>query len=522
MRLRALCTAVVVFVLGTSGAAQARVSAAEREALVAIYEALNGPSWSSSQRANWLGAEGTECTWGGVSCGGTGRVILLNLFGLSGTLPDVFDAFSELRGLSLSGGTALTGDPAVLLELPEVASLSLFARGITADLPSFTSLDKLGSLQLQTSSSNPMPSFSGFQDLSYLYLFTNNTGTFTAADNPGLSSLLVGAPVTTVDWDGLASLPSLTSLYVSSLAGGELPNPQVGFPAIQYFDVVGRGRVSNFTPGPISSSFCARPLRGLSLVSTNRTGEIPTCLAELPLTGLYLSDNNFDPGPIPDFSAMNLNALDLAEANRTGEIPEWIWDKEWSYLSLEHNSLVGGVSPRIGELSDLFWIRLDGNRLSGQIPPEILDLPSGACVNLQFNALSTGDPEVVAAVNAHQNSTGCVATAQRTLDFRKTETVAPRNVSAAPGDDGEVEVTWNPIRYQTDSGEYVIYAATSSTGPFTIVGRTTSKSDSSFTVTGLTSGQQYFFLVRTLTRGHVLNANRVVSPPSEATSAVAP
>lgn len=43
-----------------------RVSAPEREVLVALYQATDGSHWT--KRAKWLGPAGTECEWEGVTC----------------------------------------------------------------------------------------------------------------------------------------------------------------------------------------------------------------------------------------------------------------------------------------------------------------------------------------------------------------------------------------------------------------------------------------------------------------------
>ena len=41
--------------------AHSQVPAIERAALIALYDATNGAAWTDN--TDWLGAEGTECTW---------------------------------------------------------------------------------------------------------------------------------------------------------------------------------------------------------------------------------------------------------------------------------------------------------------------------------------------------------------------------------------------------------------------------------------------------------------------------
>jgi hypothetical protein len=42
------------------------ISAQERQALVALYEATDGNHWKN--HAGWLGPTGSECSWYGVDC----------------------------------------------------------------------------------------------------------------------------------------------------------------------------------------------------------------------------------------------------------------------------------------------------------------------------------------------------------------------------------------------------------------------------------------------------------------------
>lgn len=37
----------------------------EREALIALYNSTNGDNWTNN--TNWLGTEGTECSWYGIN-----------------------------------------------------------------------------------------------------------------------------------------------------------------------------------------------------------------------------------------------------------------------------------------------------------------------------------------------------------------------------------------------------------------------------------------------------------------------
>jgi hypothetical protein len=81
------------------------ISAQERQALVALYEATDGNRWKNHD--GWLGPEGSECTWYGVECEPTATepttVIHLDLSenNLHGRIPDSIGQLVHLQTLFL-------------------------------------------------------------------------------------------------------------------------------------------------------------------------------------------------------------------------------------------------------------------------------------------------------------------------------------------------------------------------------------------------------------------------------------
>ena len=90
------------------GSALGGVSSEERAALVALYQSTDGDSWKNNY--GWLGAEGTECSWYGVSCN-SGSVSKLDLSrnSLVGVLPIEFGNLTELTFLNL-GYNSVSGN----------------------------------------------------------------------------------------------------------------------------------------------------------------------------------------------------------------------------------------------------------------------------------------------------------------------------------------------------------------------------------------------------------------------------
>lgn len=105
-RTLSLATAMIALSAG------AQVPQAEREVLIALYEATNGEEWVNND--GWLGNPGTECDWLGVYCLGveSGAPYVARLFlsdnGLAGNLPEDLVELGRLQTLQLAGN-ALTG-----------------------------------------------------------------------------------------------------------------------------------------------------------------------------------------------------------------------------------------------------------------------------------------------------------------------------------------------------------------------------------------------------------------------------
>ena len=95
---------VAILALIPMSYARAQIPAAEREALIALYNSTGGATWLDN--TGWLGAVGTECTWYEVTCA-LGHVTQLNLYSnqLSGSVPAELGNLSALEdagGISLS------------------------------------------------------------------------------------------------------------------------------------------------------------------------------------------------------------------------------------------------------------------------------------------------------------------------------------------------------------------------------------------------------------------------------------
>ena len=227
--------------------------AADRDALIALYRATDGDSWTD--RTNWL-TNTDLSTWHGVTVSG-GRVTRLRLEGnnLSGSIPSYLGDLSNLGGLWLSGNALSGSIPSYLGNLSNLRGLWLSDNALSGSIPSeLGNLSNLGALLLSGNAlSGSIPSELGnLSNLGELLLSGN------ALSGPIPSEL--------------GNLSNLRDLWLGHNAlSGPIPSEL--------------GNLSN--------------LRSLLLDHNALTGPIPSELGDLSkLTGLWLHRNALS-GSIP-------------------------------------------------------------------------------------------------------------------------------------------------------------------------------------------------------------------------------
>jgi M6 family metalloprotease-like protein len=161
----------------TSCTAQSSISVTECDALVSLYNNLDGPGWDKS--LNWL-VNANPCTWGGVTCNG-GFVTGLHLTtALAGTIPASIGDLGHLTLLHLDSESLSGPIPAILGELGQLESLVLKGN-LTQSIPKELSyLSHLEVLNLQGNQlTGVIPSeLGGLNFLTHLDLSDNQLGGF--------------------------------------------------------------------------------------------------------------------------------------------------------------------------------------------------------------------------------------------------------------------------------------------------------------------------------------------------------
>jgi len=114
--------------------AMAAAQASDRDILVALYEATDGPNWTSSD--NWL-TDAPLGEWHGVRVNASGRVVALRLVEnkLSGAIPAALGSLAALETLSFFINQLSGPIPPELANLAQLRTLWLAGNDLSAAIP---------------------------------------------------------------------------------------------------------------------------------------------------------------------------------------------------------------------------------------------------------------------------------------------------------------------------------------------------------------------------------------------------
>ena len=371
------------FLFLAGGNAQGTV-AKDRAALVALYNATDGPNWSNN--THW-GSNQQLSAWFGVTTDSGGRVTRVSLSEnqLTETIPSELGNLTSLTELGLDGNQLTGPIPSELGNLTNLTYLGLDSNQLTGPIPStlgdLTNLTYLGLSGNQLT--GPIPSELGnLTSLALLYLLGNQ---------------LTG-PIP-------SELGNLTSLTVLSLERNQLTGP---IPS-ELGDLTSLARLylyENQLTGPIPSELGnLTNLTHLHLEDNQLSGEIPAALGSLTsLTSLYLHDNQLsDEIPAELGNLTNLERLFLHENQLSGSIPAALGSLtrlQWLYL--HDNQLSGEIPAELGNLTNLERLFLNENQLSGSIPAALGSLTNLERLFLNENQLSGSIPAALGSLTRLQ------------------------------------------------------------------------------------------------------------------------
>ena len=401
------CLLASVVTVGLGAEAQAQDHAGDKQALVALYNATDGPNWTNNE--NWLSDEPLD-DWHGVTVS-DGRVTELAFESnqLTGTIPAELGNLSSLTILILQFNRQLTGPiPAELGNLSSLEVLALGANQLTGTIP--PELGNLSSLTWLTLFHNQLTGTipQSFTNLTLeRFEFNGNPGLCAQAD-AAIQTWLSGigevrGPDCSPSGMSSADREALVALY-NATDGANWANNENWLseePLENWYGVtVSDGRVTrlvlefNQLTGMIPAELGdLSSLTELDLSRNQLTGSIPTELGNLSsLTRLQLSGNrqwNFE--------------TRTYEGGLTGSIPRELGNlSSLTSLYLFGNQLTGSIPPELGNLSSLTELDLSRNQLTGSIPPELGNLSSLTELDLSRNQLTGSIPGVGQPLQPHE------------------------------------------------------------------------------------------------------------------------
>ena len=406
-----------------SGTSEITVENPDRAALVALYEATDGPNWINSE--NWL-TDAPLGEWFGVETNREGRVVTLAMSywdsqteqwvsnGVSGPIPPELGNLANLERLYLHENDLTGPIPTELGRLANLERLYLHENDLTGPIP--TELGRLANLERlflhENDLTGPIPTELGrLANLERLFLHENDLtgpiptelGRLANLERLFLHENDLTGPIPT-------ELGRLTDLEVLYLGGNDLTGPiptELG----RLTDLEALSLGSNDLTGLIPPELGElASLTWLSLRNNDLTGPIPRSLLDLArLTRFYFRGNEGLCAPgvagfadwlgaMEDTSGPYCNESDVGVLNllyETSGGPDWTNSSRWLEtpaldewygvtadalgrvvtLDLSRNGLAGGLPGNLGFLAHVTELRIaDNPDLSGRLPLSLVDL----------------------------------------------------------------------------------------------------------------------------------------------------
>ncbi len=198
------------------------VPQSEYDALVALYNSTNGPSWTNS--TSWLTSAPVSDWYGVEVVNGHVEMLSLNSNNLVGTIPSLIGDLTYLRALFLPDNGISNPLPPEIQNLHLLYNLALEGNNLSGAIPSWINGSNFPNLIYiylgMNGFSGTIPSTLGsIQSLNILNLQENNlTGEvpFTSGDLSSLESLILDMNDITGSFDFICDLPSLEKIYVDN------------------------------------------------------------------------------------------------------------------------------------------------------------------------------------------------------------------------------------------------------------------------------------------------------------------
>jgi PKD repeat protein len=365
------------------------VPAAERAALIALYNSTNGDNWTDNGgwktpplHTDGFALPGTENTWHGVTCNTNNTTVeSINLRSnkLAGQIPPQLGNLTNLNDLNLGINQLTGGIPTGLGNLTKLRTLHLgnnpLGGSIPPELGKLTNLENFQAGNCKLTGNIP-GELGNLTNLQVLFLRPNQ---------------LTGSIPKTI-----GNLTKLTELNISqNQLSGTIPPELENLVELQYLNLGRNKQLSGDIPTGLGKLV---KLQTLFINACQLTGTIPRELGNLANLEQFSLSENMLTGTIPTelCNLKNLSSFYLDGNQLTGNIPPELANLvNLAYLQLAKNRLTGSIPPELGNLKKLRYLILSDNRLTGTIPVEIGSLTALQILGLRHNQLTGSIPPVL-------------------------------------------------------------------------------------------------------------------------------
>ncbi|KAK8561614.1 hypothetical protein V6N13_149222 [Hibiscus sabdariffa] len=430
-----IATFFSITTLSVSGQCQSH----QQELLLGFKNSLNS---SLSEKLGKWNQDTDCCSWDGITCDASGRVIGLDLSNqsISGEINNSNSLFrlQHLQQLNLAYNTFISEFPSGFGNLTNLSYLNLSNAGFSGRIRvGISYLTKLVTLDLSSSFFTgglllklEKPNFKmlvrSLSGLKNLYLDTVNISANGKEWSQALSSSLPNLQVLSMrscylsgpispsliklkslsiirldnnKFSGpipkfMAEFQNLASLHLAANNfSGRVPEEILQSPKLQTLDLSFneflKGSFLNFPPNA--------SLQSLVVSDTDFGGQLPESMGNLGrLTRIELANCKFT-GPIPKTleKLTQLIYLDFSSNNFSGSVPSFTSLRNLTQLILAGNHLNGSIlSTNWSSLVNLTSLVLRRNSFSGIVPPTLFQIQSLKVMDLAENQFSGGFGEV--------------------------------------------------------------------------------------------------------------------------------
>ncbi|GLJ17410.1 hypothetical protein SUGI_0302620 [Cryptomeria japonica] len=350
------------------------------------------------------------CNWSAVTCDPSFQsVVALNLsdMNLDGTISPLLGNLSSLQSLDLSNNALTSTIPPQLAQLTHLQVLWVHRNQLQGTIPlSLSACRNLNDLALsynQLHGSIP-PELSLLTRLKFLYLGQNN---LTGVIPPSFKNLSTLVELYLGENDLYGPIPSelgaLSQLQRLSLStnqlSGAIPYSLTNLSKLRVLGL-SQNQLSGHIPREIGTKLSNLHL--LSLWGNQLSGKIPNSLGNCSnLTALVLAENQLN-GMVPmELGKLKLltrlylhtNQLVSDSSNTLSFLTSLTNCSHLQEILVSNNHLTGILPPSIGQLSsNLSFLDLSNNMISGRIPQQIANLTDLIYLSLRDNLFSGNIP----------------------------------------------------------------------------------------------------------------------------------